>query len=139
METFKEREYNEICCKLNDACDGKVKIDPKDAEQILNLISKLLTMNVDSQREKVAQNYYQLVSEASIIESLGQDDVDELLVHYLKSNYDCKKAYDGYEDVVTAHDMGSMGGTDEISEQRESKSKLEVGHLYIYILNTTFI
>ena len=133
MESFKESEYNEICYKLNDACDGKIQINAEDAENILNLISKLLTMNVETQREKIAQNYYQLVSEASIIESLGQDNADESLVQYLKSNYDTKKAYDEYENVLSAHDLDQMGNTaptafsnEPIVEQRESKSKLEV-------------
>lgn len=122
--SVKESEVNEICYKLINACDEKAKLDAKDAEQILQLISKLISMNVDKRREDVEASIYECLGEASIIESLGADNADETFVHYLTSTY--AKVY---EDVVTTHDFDSMGCSSEdieIQNDSDNKSPVEV-------------
>jgi hypothetical protein len=113
MDTFiKESEVNDICCKLLDASEEKSILDPNDADDILSLISKLISMNVDKRREEVEASIYECLGEASIIESLGEDNIDETFVHYLTSTY--AKVY---EDVLTTHDFDSMGGSSTLTEE----------------------
>jgi len=116
---IKESEVNDICYKLLDASEEKIKLDPNDAEEILSLISKLISMNVDKRREEVEASIYECLGEASIIESLGEDNVDETFVHYLTSTY--AKVY---EDVLTTHDFDTMGPVS--TETSEEPQRVEV-------------
>lgn len=116
---IKESEVNDICYKLCYACDEKISLDATDAEEILSLISKLISMNVDKRREEVEASIYECLGEASIIESLGEENVDETFVHYLTSTY--AKVY---EDVVTTHDFDSMGGNNSSTDAQSEDSKV---------------
>jgi hypothetical protein len=119
MESWiKESDVNELCYKLLDASEEKTNLTPNDAEEILSLISKLISMNVDKRREEVEASIYECLGEASIIESLGEDNVDETFVHYLTSTY--AKVY---EDVLTTHDFDTMG---EVSDANEEVQVVEV-------------
>jgi hypothetical protein len=133
MDSFiKESDVNDICYKLLDASEQKIQLSPNDAEDILSLVSKLISMNVDKRREEVEASIYECLGEASIIESLGDDNIDETFVHYLTSTY--AKVY---EDVLTTHDFDSMGGpsiaVDEVPVTLEVV-KLLISFFFINIL-----
>ena len=94
--TIKESDVNAICYKLVDAAEERSKLEPADAEEILNLISNLISMNVDKRREEVEASIYECLGEASIIDNLGDENIDETFVHYLTSTY--AKTYEDHID-----------------------------------------